>query len=200
MTSTEVTKWVPLQGRGREGHSHPLAKTALLYHVHKKAQPEYLHAVAAALANKGAYLTYRENKRVLWGLNLELDRRAYYNLARLKAMSYDGNGLKALIACLERDGWTYRTPWSVQKDETNSVIVHVLEALFFTLPDLVALARRLCPDWMMQADGTFNTNVIKMPLIDMIGVTNTGLIFPFAFCFVTSESSKAWRFTFDCVE
>jgi hypothetical protein len=33
----------------------------------------------------------------------------------------------------------------------------------------------------MQADGTFNTNIIKMPLIDMIGVTNAGLTFPFAF-------------------
>jgi hypothetical protein len=147
-SSTEVTKWVLLQGRGRGGHSHPLAETALLYHVHKKAQPKYLHAVTAALANKGAYLTYRENERVLWGLNLELDRRAYYNLARLKAMSYDGDGLKALIACLEQDGWTYRTLWSVQKDETNSIIAHVLEALFFTLLDLVAPARRFCPDWM----------------------------------------------------
>jgi hypothetical protein len=106
-SSTGVTKWVLLQGRGREGHSHPLARAALLYHVHKKAQPEYLPAVTAALANKGAYLTYRENERVLWGLNLELDRRAYYNLARLKAMPYDGDGLKALIACLEQDGWTH---------------------------------------------------------------------------------------------
>jgi hypothetical protein len=60
--SNEVIKWVLLQGRGREGHSHALAKTALLYHVHKKAQPEYLLAVNAALANKGAYLTYRQKE------------------------------------------------------------------------------------------------------------------------------------------
>jgi len=53
---------------------------------------------------------------------------------------------------------------------------------------------------MMQADGTFNTNVIKMPLINMIRVTNTGLIFPFTFCFIMSESSKAWRFAFSCIE
>src|SRR5271156_1420020 len=58
----------------------------------------------------------------LWGLNLELDRRAYYNLTRLTEMSYDGDGLKALVACLEQYGWSYRTLWSVQKDETNSII------------------------------------------------------------------------------
>jgi MULE transposase domain len=64
---------------------------------------------------------------------------------------------------------------------------------------MVKLARRFCPDWMIQADGTFNTNAIKMPLIDMIGVTNTGETFPFAFCFVTSERGDAWRFTFQCL-
>jgi hypothetical protein len=106
---TELHRWERLPSRGREPYSHPLAKTALLYDVHKKAQPEYKLAVTAALANHGAHLSHRESERVLWGLNLELDRRAYYNLARLKAMSYDGDGLKALIACLEQDGWTYRS-------------------------------------------------------------------------------------------
>ena len=137
-------------GIGREPHSHPLAKTALLYHVHNKAQPEYHLAVTAALANHGAHLSYCESERVLWGLNLELDRKAYYNLARLKAMSYDGDGLKALIACLEQDGWIYRSPWSIKIDKsTKAPVARVLKALFFTLPDLITLAHRFCPDWMM---------------------------------------------------
>jgi hypothetical protein len=49
-------------------------------------------------------------------------------------------------------------------------------------------------------DGTFNTNRIKMPLIDILGVTNTGHSFIFAFCFVTSESSANWGFTLQCLE
>jgi hypothetical protein len=32
-----------------------------------------------------------------------------------------------------------------------------LEALFFVFPNLIALARRFCPDWVMQADGIYNT-------------------------------------------
>jgi hypothetical protein len=61
-------------------------------------------------------------------------------------MSYDGDGLKALIACLEQDGWTYRSLWSVQIDDsTKEPTVRMLEALFYTLPDLITLARRFCP-------------------------------------------------------
>jgi hypothetical protein len=113
--SNEVTKWVLLQGRGREGHSHTLAKTALLYHVHEKAQPECLLAVNAVLANKGAYLTYRRNERVLWGLNLELDRRGYYNLARLKAMPVRRGWLKG-TDCLPGAGWMDLSKPSVSPD------------------------------------------------------------------------------------
>ena len=162
---------------------------------------EYQLAIIAATANRNAFLSHRANERVLWRLNLELDRKTYYNLARLKAMSYDGDGLKALVTCLEQDGWIYRTLWLTQRDkDTKEVIAQVLDAVFFTLPGLITFARRFCPDWMIQVDGTFKTNAIKMPLIDMIGVTNTGSTFPFGFCFVMSESSKAWRFTFHCVE
>jgi hypothetical protein len=57
--------------------------------------------VIAALANHGTYLSYAESERVLWELNLELDRKAYYNLVKMKAISYDNDGLKALIAYLE---------------------------------------------------------------------------------------------------
>jgi hypothetical protein len=146
----EVRKWVLLQDRGREGHSYPFAKTALLYHVHKKAQPEYQLAVIAATVNRGAFLSYRANERVLWGLDLELDRKTYYNLARQKAMSYDGDGLKALVACLEQGGWVYRTLWTAQRDEvTKEITAQVLDAVFFILPDLIAFARRFCPDWMI---------------------------------------------------
>ena len=74
-----------------------------MYNIHKKAQPEYQLAIIAATANRGAFLSHHANERVLWGLDLELDRKTYYNLARLKAMSCDGDGLKALITCLEQD-------------------------------------------------------------------------------------------------
>jgi hypothetical protein len=53
---------------------------------------------------------------------------------------------------------------------------------------------------MIQVDGTFNTNKIRMPLIDCLGMNNTGKSFIFAFCFVTSESSENWGFVLECLE
>src|SRR5947207_5861861 len=47
----KVNQWILREGRTREGHSHPLAKTALIYHIHKMAQSEYARAVVAATAN-----------------------------------------------------------------------------------------------------------------------------------------------------
>jgi hypothetical protein len=52
---------------------------------------------------------------------------------------------------------------------------------------------------MIQVDGTFNTNRIRMPLIDYLGTNNTGLSL-FAFCFVTSESAENWGFVLECLE
>jgi hypothetical protein len=77
-------------------NSHPLARTDCWSRPIGRHQPEYRLVVAASTANRDAFLSHRMNESVLWGLNLELDRKTYYNLARPKAMSYDG--LKALIA------------------------------------------------------------------------------------------------------
>ena len=66
----------------------------------------------------------------------------------------------------------------------------MLKAVFLTNNELIKLARKFTPDWMIQVDGTFNTNRIRIPLIDYLGVSNTGKSFLFAFCFVTSESSN----------
>jgi hypothetical protein len=62
----------------------------------------------------------------------------------------------------------------------------------YSLPydELITLARRFTPNWMIQMDGTFNPNRIKLPLIDVSGVTNTGHSFIFAFYFATSSSDN----------
>lgn len=115
-------------------------------------------------------------------------------------MDITTDGLLALVAVLERDNWIYRTYWEFVKNDLQIVIKQVLKAVFFTSEGLISLARRFCPDWMIQADGTFNTNRIRMPLIDCLGVNNVGKSFIFAFAFVTSESSENWGFVLQCLE
>ena len=47
---------------------------------------------------------------------------------------------------------------------------------------------------MYEIDSTFNTNRLRLPLSDIVGIDNTGKTFPVAFCYITSESaaSFAW--------
>jgi hypothetical protein len=109
------------------------------------------------------YLLYRQTERILYGQNLKINRNSYYNLARSKPMDTITNGLLALVSVLKRDGWIYRTYWEFIKNDLNVVTKQVLKAVFFTNNNLVKLARRFCPDWMIQTDRTFNTNRRRKP-------------------------------------
>jgi hypothetical protein len=110
-------------------------------------------------------------------------------------MEQNSDGLLVLVTVLKRDSWTYRTFWDFSYSLVSAVTKQVLKAVFFTNNELIRLARRFTPDWMIQMDRTFNTNRIKLPLIDVLSVTNTGHSFIFTFCFVTLESSDNWGFT-----
>jgi hypothetical protein len=201
-----VDRWIlhygKKQGTGEftSSHSHDFAQNALLYPNHRKSQPHFQLAIPQATAMREAHLPFRHAERILHGQDLKIDRVSYYNLARAGAMEATTEGLLALVTVLERDGWTYRTLWDLKKNDTGAVVAKVLKAVFFTNNDLVRLARRFCPHWVIQVDGTFNTNAIRMPLIDCLGVSNTSKSFLFAFCFVTSEGADNWGFVLECLE
>ena len=48
-----------------------------------------------------------------------------------------------------------------------------LDALFFTSDIQTARAKRSASSLIIQADATFRTNVQKMPLVSVTGITNT---------------------------
>jgi hypothetical protein len=47
---------------------------------------------------------------------------------------------------------------------------------------------------LYETDATFNTNVLRLPLSVMVGITNTGKTFPLAYCYITSELAKSFDF------
>jgi hypothetical protein len=202
----ELNRWILRYGTSRgdslitDRHSHDFAENALVFPKHRITQPAFQQALPQATAMRTSHLSYRQAERILHGQNLRIDRNSYYNLARKQPMDLNPDGLLALVTVLERDQWVYRTYWEFIRDELGQVKQQVLKAVFFTNNSLMKLARRFTPDWMIQVDGTFNTNRIRMPLIDCLGVSNTGGSFIFAFCFVTSESSENWGFVLQCLE
>jgi MULE transposase domain len=199
-------RWILHYGKKRgtgeltDSHSHDLAQNPLLYPTHQTRQPHFQQAIPQATAMRQAHLPFRYAERILHGQDLKIDRVSYYNLARAGAMKATTEGLLALVTVLERDNWIYRTLWDLKKNDAGAVTAKVLKAVFFTNKDLVRVARRFCPNWVIQVDGTFNTNAIRMPLIDCLGVSNTSKSFLFAFCFVTSESADNWGFVLKCLE
>jgi hypothetical protein len=202
----QTERWILRIGTDRETartcdwHSHEMAPDPFVYLRHSQAQPSVIAALPQATSMRDSSLLYRQAERILYGQGLRIDRRSYYNLARRQSMGTTQDDLLALVSVLEYDGWIYRTFWDFINNDQGVIIKQVLKAVFFTNNELIRLARRFCPDWMIQMDGTFNTNRLKMPLIDVLGVTNTEHSFLFTFCFVTSESADNWSFVLQCLE
>ena len=47
---------------------------------------------------------------------------------------------------------------------------------------------------MYKTDATFNTNVLRLLLFVIVGITNTRKTFSLAYCYITSKSAKSFNF------
>ena len=54
--------------------------------------------------------------------------------------------------------------------------------------------------FLLETDATFNTNKLNLPLSVLVGITNTDLSFPVAYCYITSESAECFTFIFECMK
>lgn len=75
----------------------------------------------------------------------------------------------------------------------------VLEQIFFLNDTQIELIERFCCDWVIEIDATFKTNILKMPLFVLVGITNTGRSFPAAFSFIMLESRVTFNFIWACL-
>lgn len=54
--------------------------------------------------------------------------------------------------------------------------------------------------FIYETDANFDTNELRMPLSVLVGILNTGKTFPFALCFITSESTATFDFMEDTLD
>jgi hypothetical protein len=47
---------------------------------------------------------------------------------------------------------------------------------------------------LYEIDATFNTNVLRLPLFVIVGITNTRKTFLLAYCYITSKLAKSFDF------
>lgn len=61
-------------------------------------------------------------------------------------------------------------------------------------------AQRFVSRLVTLIDGTFNTNMLRLPLPVCVGITNTGSTFPICFSCCPSESEQSSRFNFQALK
>ena len=56
------------------------------------------------------------------------------------------------------------------------------------------MGQRFISSFVVQTDATFNTNELNMPLLILVGITNTMSSFPLVYTFISFESAEAFKF------
>jgi hypothetical protein len=78
--------------------------------------------------------------------------------------------------------------------ENSIYIKRVIRDIFFISNKQIRMARRFVSGFLYKINATFNTNTRRLPLSVIVGIDNTGHMFPMAFMFITSESTKSFKF------
>jgi len=103
-----------------------------------------------------------------------------------------------MMDALDASGFHVRLRWENTFDGDEAGCR--LEQIFFVNDDQVLKARRFCSGCMIQLDATFNTNVLGMPLCNIVGVNHHGKTFTVALSFIRSEATKDFTFILDCLD
>ncbi|XP_068487107.1 uncharacterized protein [Phaseolus vulgaris] len=88
--------------------------------------------------------------------------------------------LQQLMMLLDRDNYLH---WSTCHESSN-----IVSDIFWTHPDVVKLLNAFNIVFLM--DTTYKTNKYRLPLLEIVGVTCTGLSFSAGFAFLSSEKEK----------
>jgi hypothetical protein len=130
----------------------------------------------------------------------------YYNPKRTdpgaSQLNTESGRINQMFDSVFKEGFNVRTRWSpstIGNSSTASQSAQQLEQLFFCTDSQIALACWFVSGTMYQTDATFKSNELKLPLATNVGITNTGLTFPFALSYVYSASQEAFSFLPKCV-
>jgi hypothetical protein len=132
-------------------------------------------------------------------MGLGLTRDQYYNLLRNSSLRKSDDSFKGLMAALDEAGFVFRTKLMPQQIVDGVRQPAMMEQIVFFHLIMRYLAQRFCSEFAFIIDGTFNTNRLRMPFIQAVGITNTGTSFPVVFSFAMSESKLAFDFIFETI-
>jgi predicted DNA-binding protein YlxM (UPF0122 family) len=103
-----------------------------------------------------------------------------------------------MMRALDTAGFHVRLRWTITYEE--SIQIRRLDQVFFVSNAQVIKAQRFCSEFMIQLDATFNTNALKLPLVNIVGVDNHNKTFTVALSFVRAEAATDFLFILDCLD
>jgi hypothetical protein len=134
---------------------------------------------------------YTASDDILRKEGLYLRQKKYYNLTQkeTKALLSNQEELQLVITILKQNGFH---PCTREEDivENSVRIKRVVRDIFFILDKQIHIARRFISGFLYKTNATFNTNTRRLLLTVIVGIDNTGYMFPMAFMFITSELAK----------
>jgi hypothetical protein len=186
-----------------DGIEHLMHTNPFYYKIHQKATEEYRQLTAAGKQFRTAIVPYSTTRRVLeqeeYGMTLSA--KEYYNLVRTPLNRVEPlHTANALLVVLEDHGFIFRCRVELEEDIEGRVIGRKLIQVFFIHPKQVHLGQRFIANFIMIIDGTFNTNILRLPLLAAVGVSNEGTSFPLAFSYTSSKSEEAFGFFIDSLK
>ncbi|XP_014523044.1 protein FAR1-RELATED SEQUENCE 5-like [Vigna radiata var. radiata] len=161
------------------------------HHNHELAETLVGHPYAGRLnmSEKSLLVDMTKSKvtprNILLTLKQNNDRnvttiKQIYNARQAYKRSIRGSRteLQQLMMLLDRDKYSY---WSRCADDSN-----VITDLFWTHPDAV----KLLNSFNVMMDSTYKTNRYRLPLLEIVGMTCTGLTFSATFAFLSTEKQS----------
>ena len=166
-------------------HNHPLNPNSFFYPHHDKQPYLPLSTTRAIMEGVASYT----------GSSQTLSNEG---LPRPSATNLDGKNQKSLTKQEEISQILHhlkKYDFNVQVRYEHDILGQgVAKDIFFICPEQIELGRQFVSGFVYQTDATFSTEGGRLPLSSMIGVTNTGQSFPFAYCYITRESAVSFEF------
>jgi hypothetical protein len=176
-------------------HNHPPAVDPFLLPPHRERRPGRQEALAMASSHRGI-VSYRTSQNILARMDLELDRKAFYNLTRKESATVlsDQEQARMLLAYLEDHDYHLAVDEAYTLDLNGKKTDRIIVAIAWWSQEQQRQARRFIPGRLSISDATFSTNSKHMLLQHVIGIDNTGKTFPCLQMFHPTENTRAFRF------
>ncbi len=172
----------PLQFAAHRSRQKGIAVATTLHQSHIECHLGYLKS--AELVKKAEYKLLEAQE--YWNLDKDGEKKKGLTSAEEYAQ------IEQILTAAER--WHCRVKTAhIINDDTGNQERRVFQDLLFCSEDGVYLARRFVSEFCYITDATFRTNIRHLPLTIYTGVTNTGATFPFAYCFIVSESVESFK-------